>query len=65
MFCENCGTQNVDRAPVCLRCGQPLMQPTVAPRRKKKRSREPGLGALITVGIFMLLSAILLILTFL
>ena len=62
MFCEKCGMNNTGSASVCLRCGYPLMQ---APSRRRKDRRSSGIGALITVGIFMVLSAVLVILTFL
>ena len=65
MFCEHCGMNNVDRASVCLRCGYPLSAPAAPIRRAQKRTPTPGIGSLITVGIFMLLSAVLIILTFL
>ena len=64
MYCENCGMNNADHVATCLRCGYPMIRPVRRERRPEKKASSSGMGALITVGIFMLLSAVLIILTF-
>ena len=66
MLCPKCGIYNAERAQNCLRCGCELIVERPARRQKKVRKHRPssGVGAMVAVGIFVVLSIVLIVLTF-
>ena len=68
MLCPKCGIYNAEQAKTCLRCGCDLIAERPQHHQKKKKTRQrkgsSGIGAMITMCIFLVLSVALIVLTF-
>lgn len=60
MVCTECGTNNVDSARFCIKCGaelgQQLRQQPVAPARSLPGARPKGLPAIVWVGLVVVVA---------